>query len=50
MVSSPSPTADTAAYACVAPRSSQATASHMKIGNSTSRNRGSDMSGCGSTG
>ncbi len=31
-------------------RSSHTTASHMKIGNSTARKRGSDISGCGPTG
>ena len=39
-----------AATRSVTRRSSQTTASHMKIGNSTATKRGSDISGCGVTG
>ncbi len=50
VVNSPSRTADAAATRAVALRSSHTTAIHMKIGNRTTRKRGSDINGCGSTG
>src|SRR6185312_3232247 len=49
-VNRPSPTADAATTRSVTRRSSDTAASHMKIGNSTLTNRGSDISGCGVTG
>ena len=49
-VNRPSPIAETTSARSVRRRSSHQTASHMKTGKSTATNRGSDISGWGSTG